>query len=73
MKTNLFQIKTNRFHKLGLLASVIALSSPAWAVDPDPTQIYSTLTVPFNAGLTIIIGFTAVLMVIKWIKRAVNR
>jgi len=40
---------------------------------PDPTGIYTSLYTPFNTSLTWVIGATAVMMVIRWIKRAVTR
>ena len=40
---------------------------------PDATTIYTSLSTPFNAALTWVIGATAVLTVITWILRAVRR
>lgn len=38
----------------------------------DPTQLYSGLTSPFNAALTISLGFIGTLLVIRWIVRAIR-
>jgi hypothetical protein len=40
---------------------------------PDPSSIYTSLSSPFNAALTWVIGATAVLIVIGWILKAVRR
>ena len=40
---------------------------------PDVTQIYTSLSSPFNAALTWVIGAIAVLTVIGWVLKAVRR
>ena len=40
---------------------------------PDPSSIYTSLYTPFSAALTWVISATAVLMVIRWIRKAVTR
>lgn len=61
-----------------LMALLIALAvgttnASAQTNLPDPSSIYTALYVPFNTSLTWVIGATAVLMVIRWIKKAVSR
>ena len=51
----------------------IGFNASAQSNFPDATSIYTSLSVPFNAALTWVIGATAVLTVIGWILRAVRR
>jgi len=58
---------------LGFSLLVLLMTVPCVrASGPDPTTLYSGLVTPFNAALTITLGFLAVLLLIKWIRRAIN-
>lgn len=58
---------------VALVAPVaLFVGNVAHATDADPTQLYSGLTTPFNAALTISLGFIGTLLVIRWIVRAIR-
>jgi hypothetical protein len=63
--------------KLILVALALMLGTFAASAQtnsyPDPTTIYSSLSAPFNAALTWVIGAIAVTVVIGWILKAVRR
>jgi len=40
---------------------------------PDPSEIYTGLSTPFNSALTWAIGAIAVLAVIGWIRKAIRK
>lgn len=54
----------------GLVGSAMATNTNSY---PDPTEIYSGLSTPFNTALTWAIGAIAVLAVIGWIRKAIRK
>lgn len=67
--------KLTKFLMALLVLAALAFVPAALAVDtfPDPTALYTSVATPFNTALGWVIGATAVMLVIGWIRKAMRK